>query len=59
MRRLRRVPGRLDPVVLAALRDLVAPPAESEAEAERSVAAIMGYVLAASATAPATAPAGA
>ena len=44
MRRLRRVPGRLDPVVLAALRDLVAPPDESEAEAERAVAAIMAHV---------------
>ena len=44
MRRRRRVPSRLDPVTLAALREMLAPPAESEADAERAVAAIMARV---------------
>ena len=44
MRRRRRVSNRLDPRTLAVLRDMLAPPAESEADAERAVADIMARV---------------
>ena len=44
MRRRRRVSRRLDPVTLAALREMLAPPAESEADAARAVADIMARV---------------
>ncbi len=41
MRRRRRVQATLDPVTLAALRELLAPPAEREGDAERFVADVM------------------
>jgi hypothetical protein len=44
MRQRRRASSRLDVVTLAALRDLLTPPVESEAEAERLTAAIMARI---------------
>jgi hypothetical protein len=44
--RRRRPSSRLAPATVAALRDLLAPPAESEAEAEQAVADIMARVYA-------------
>lgn len=47
--------GRLDAVTLAALRESLSPPAESDAESERLTAAIMARIRSADATAEAAA----